>query len=664
MGDKPRSAVGSVQIATDESAAITPQSPFSPRVFVVGLLLCLGISVGAPYSNVYLQGSLMAIDFSTAAALFLIFLFVLVNIALQALHPRLAFRANEMAVLYSMMVTACAIPTMGLMEYLLPSLTALGYYTTPENEWQQLIQPYVKEWMVVQDPLAIKYFYEGLPRGSAIPWGAWVQPLCAWSIFILALYLTMICAAVIIRRQWMEHERLIYPLVQVPLAVMRQDGRTVPPLLRNPLMWTAFLAAVAVGSMKGLHHYYPAVPDIVMTTSIPIFRNTVSLPIMLSFTMVGLSYFVNLEIVLGLWVFALMALCEQGIFSVLGIQSTEIVSVYGTPQSPYLAHQGIGAMLVYVILGLWTARRHLGNVWRCAWNGDKSVDDSSEMMSYRGAVGGLVGGVLVMGIWLWMSGISLLVLVIFLLIAFGIFFGLTRIVAEGGVAAARSPMIASTFVVSGVGTPLVGPEGLVALAYTYIWHGDVRTFIMASCTNGLKVLEGVRHLRPLFWTLVLAIAVTLIGSAVTILHLSYTYGGVNLHGWFFGAGPQVPFQFITHKLQNLPLVQWDGWFFKGVGGAIMAILTALRHRFLWWPFHPLGFAICTVSYIVGRIWFSFFLTWLLKLIILKYGGPNLYRKLGPFFIGLVLGQTCNAGFWIFIDFFSGMTGNGIGALFW
>ena len=642
----------------------TAASPFTLRVFVVGLLLCLGISVGAPYSNVYLQGSLMALDFGTAAALFLLFLSTFANIALRSLHPRLAFRPGEMAVLYSMMITACAIPTMGLMEYLLPGLTALGYYTTPENEWQQLIQHHVKEWMVVQDPLAIKYFYEGLPRGSAIPWAAWVRPLCAWSVFILALYLAMICAAVIIRRQWMEHERLIYPLVQIPLAVMQQDERAVPPLLRNSLMWVAFLIAVAVGSMKGLHYYYPTIPQIEMSTNIPVFRNTVSLPIMLSFTVVGLSYFVNLEIVLGLWFFALLALVEQGVFNVLGVQSTEMVSVYGTPNSPYLAHQGIGALLIYVFLGLWTARRHLGNVWRRAWCGDETVDDSGEMMSYRAAVCGLAGGVLVMGIWLWASGIPALLVVLLLLIVFGILFGLTRIVAEGGVAAARSPMIASTFVVSGVGAPMVGPEGLVALAYTYIWHGDVRTFIMASCTNGLKVLEGFKHLRPLFWALVLSILVTLIGSAVSILHLTYTYGGVNLHSWFFGAGSQVPFQFITHKLQNLPPVQWDGWLFKAIGGGVMAALTALRHHFLWWPFHPLGFAICTVSYVVARIWFSFFLTWILKLIILKYGGPNLYRKLIPFFIGLVLGQICNAGFWLFIDGFTGMTGNNIGVLYW
>ncbi len=634
-------------------------SPFTARVFVVGVLLCLLISVADPYATAYLQGSMMALDFSTEAALFLLFLVSAGNILLRALRPGLAFRREELAVIYAMMVTACSLPTMGLMLYILPGITALGYYATPENGWQDLIHPHVAPWMVVDDPLAIKYFYEGLPRGMAIPWMAWAGPLCAWSVFALALYLVMICASVIIRRQWMDNERLIYPLAQIPLALINQDRQPVPPFFRNMLMWTGFTLALVAAGTGGLNHYFPTVPRLALTTTVPVLRDTVNLPIVLSFTVMGFSYFVNLDIALGLWFFALLALLEQGVFNILGIQSTEIVSIYGTPESPYLEHQGTGAMLVFVAVGLWTARGHLRGVWQKVRRGT-GLDDSGEMLSYRMAAGGLVAGLLVMGAWLWLSGIPLLWLGVFMAVALGIYFGLTRIVVEGGVAAARSPMIASTFLVSGVGAPQLGSAGLVALAYTYIWHGDVRTFVMASCANSLKAVEGLKRVRPLFWALVLAIVVTLVGSGATILYLSYTYGGINLHGWFFDAGPQVPFSFIANKMQNLPTAQWDGWMFRAIGGTVMAVLIYLRHHFSWWPFNPLGFAICTVSFIVGRMWFSVFVAWLLKLTILKYGGPGLHRSVRPFFMGLILGQFCAEGIWLTIDVFTGSTGNYIG----
>ena len=639
------------------------KSPFRLRVFGVGFLLCLLISIATPYANMYSQGSLMALDFGTAAALFLLFLVVIGNTVLRFGAPSLAFDRRELAVLYAMMITACAIPTMGLMEYLLPGLTALAYYSTPENDWQAIIQPHVKPWLVVDDPLAIKFFYEGLPSGMAIPWAAWLKPLCAWGLFIVALYLVMICAAVILRRQWMEHERLVYPLAQVPSALIAQDKGVIPPFFRSGLMWSGFALAVIVGSMKGLHHYFPAVPDISMSTNLLVLRNAINIPILFSFSALGIFYFVNLEIALGLWFFSLLATLEKGIFSVIGIHSTEVVSVYGTPESPLLAHQGIGALAVYAVTGLWPARGHFSTVLRQAWRPNQELD-ADEMMSYRSAVVGLVGGLAVMTFWLWSSGIPFLVLVVFLAVALLIFFGLTRIVVEGGVAAARSPMIASTFVVSGMGASQVGAEGLVALAFTYIWHGDIRTFVMASCANGLKMVEGVKNLRPLFWAQVLAILVALVGAGTTILYLAYTYGGINLHGWFFGAGAQVPFNFIANKFQNAPPVQLDGWLFKGIGAAIMGGLVFLRHHLLWWPFHPLGFAICTVSYIVGRLWFTVFMAWLFKITILKYGGPQLHQVLRPFFMGLILGQFSNAGFWNIIDAFTGTTGNNIGVLFW
>ena len=482
---------------------MTTDSPFGARTLLSGALLCLAISVFAPYSNMVLQGSLLALDFGTSAAVFLLFLLLLVNLSLSLLNRRFCFKQGELAVIYAMMITACSIPTMGLMEYVLPSLTSLHYYSAPENDWHEQIQPFVKSWIVVEEPSAIKYFYEGLPRDMAIPWQPWVKPLAAWTVLILALYMVMICTVVIVRRQWMDNERLLYPLVQVPLAMIRQDERRVPPFFRNGLMWLGFAAAVVIGSLKGLNHYYPEVPQIAMGTYLPVVRNAVNLPIMLSFTVVGLSYFISLDIALGIWFFTLLAIVEKGVFSLFGIQSTEMVSVYGTPESPFLAHQGIGAMLVFVAAGLWSARRHLRGVFRKAWSRGESSgetsDDSREMLSYRSAVTGLIAGVLVMGVWLWLSGLPAILVPLFLGVSLAIFFALTRIVVEGGIAAARSPMIASTFVVSAVGTPLVGLQGLAALAYTYIWHGDVRTFVMASCANGLKMVEGVRSQRPLFW---------------------------------------------------------------------------------------------------------------------------------------------------------------------
>lgn len=700
-------------------------SGFTLKAFVVGAFLSFFLSIGAPYANMVIRGSYMALDFSTAGALFLFFVWVgIVNgvlryagksmgraagwvvvvgavffiavllpysqgrmaletdrsffflsvvsifavLAVSTLLARMAGRSlalnrRELIVVYIMMICASAIPTMGLSEYLLPIICAPFYYATPENDWANLIQPYIKDWMVPGDLDAIKHFYEGLPSGQQIPWGVWIRPLVAWGILLGALYLVMICMMVILRKQWVERERLIFPLVQLPQEMVQESARgsVVPPFFRNPVMWAGFVIPILIGTLNALHNYYNFIPGINLVGSTPVFRRTVNLIFRWSFPMIGFSYLINLDIAFSLWFFNLIALGQRGIFNILGIASTEKLGIYGAAGNPIQAHMGMGAITVLVLFGLWVARGHLGDVLRKAFLGDQDVDDSGELLSYRLAVLGLIGGLGVMTVWLRLSGFPLWAALVFLFGAFVIFVGLTRIVVEGGVAEGVASTISSSALVSGFGATSLSPTGITALAFTYVWSADIRTFLMASCANGLKLAqENLHRKRPLFWAIVLAVVVSLVGSIWMIMKMSYAYGGINLNGWFFGGGPLAPFNYITDKLNSPHGVVWGGWAYTGLGAGIMALLMIARQRLLWWPLHPLGFPIGAV-WIMDQVWFSIFLAWLIKAVVLKYGGPKLYRATRPFFLGMILGQFVCAGAWNLIDLFTGMTDNGI---FW
>lgn len=632
------------------------------RALLVGALGCAVIGAGVPYCNMVLHGSRIASYFNTPAAIILFFFLVLFgNTALGLLRRAWMLNRAELALIYIMWIVATAIPEWGLSAFLLPDITSVIYYATPENNWNVLLVPFIPDWIIPHYELAeIQHFYEGAPKGEPIPWGLWLRPLACWLPFVLALYLVMISSMVILRKQWIEGERLIFPLVQVPLSMIQDHARPslVKPFFKSGLMWLGFAIPALLQSLNGLNHYFPFVPRLTMGTEISLFRNTVLIPVNLSFQMLGFSYFVNRDIAFGACFFYLLNTVQQGVFNILGFQKIDpALGVYSAYTGTIVVHQGFGAVIVLVLFGLWTARGHLGQVWRQAW-GKAAADDAGEILSYRAALLTLAGGLLFMGVWLWMSGLPGWVAVVYIFFAIVLFVGITRVVAEGGVAFIFAPMIASDFVAAGLGTRALGPSGIIALAFTYIWASDILTFVMASCANGLKLVEETirKRRRLVFWAMMAAIGVTLVCSIWSILVLAYQYGGINTDQFFFDGAARYPFDNAASRMQTSEGPHWENWGYTAIGATIMGLLMLARQRFLWWPFHPLGFPI---SAVFGTMFFSVFLAWLLKTVVLRYGGPGLYLRTRPLFLGLILGQFVTAGVWYFIDYLNHSSGNAV-----
>ncbi len=641
-------------------------SPLSPtwRALIIGTLGAGAIGIVVPYCNMVLHGSRIASYFNTPIAIILFFfLILLVNTSLGMIRRSWLLNRAELALIYIMWITATTIPEWGLSAFLLPDITSVIYYATPENNWANVLVPFIPDWIIPHhDFTRIKDFYEGAPKGIGIPWDLWLPPLLHWLPFILALYLAMISIMTILRRQWVEHERLVFPLVQVPIAMIQDNvdrPSLIKPFFKNPLMWVGFAIPAILQSLNGLNHYFPYVPQVNLDSSIPLFRGSINIPLRISFQMIGFSYFVNRDIAFGLCFFYLLNTVQQGIFNVIGFQKIDtILGVYSAYTGSIIVHQGFGAIITLVVFGLWNARNHLRRVARKAFTNDPAIDDSDEILSYRTAVYLLLGSLTLMGTWLWLSGLPAWITPIYLFFAFVLFIGITRVVAEGGLAFIFAPMIASDFVAAGFGTKALGQSGIIAMAFTYIWASDILTFVMASCANSLKLVEETitKGRRMIFWAMLIAILMALGSSVWAILDLGYTYGGINTDQFFFDGAARYPFDNAAARIQSPEGPHFENWGYTAIGAGIMALLMVARQHFYWWPFHPLGFPI---SAVFGTMFLSVFMAWLLKTAVLRYGGPSLYIKTRPFFLGLILGQFVTAGIWYGIDFLTGTSGNAV-----
>jgi hypothetical protein len=81
-------------------------------------------------------------------------------------------------------------------------------------------------------------------------------------------------------------------------------------------------------------------------------------------------------------------------------------------------------------------------------------------------------------------------------------------------------------------------------------------------------------------------------------------------------------------------------------------VMALRARFHWWPVHPVGL-LAFASYGLDRMWFSFFLGWLVKVSFLRFGTGGLLRSGRSFFIGFIIMEFFFNAVWSLVCLLSG-----------
>ncbi len=633
------------------------QAGLSLRAFLIGLVFCVFLGLALPYNRMVIQGSVLHWYFVDRGALFLFFcLVLLINPLLSLLRRSYALKRGELLAIYVMLLV-CQ-PASAIIRPLLAYLTGAAYYASPERRDLEAVLPHVLPWTAPQGREVVRTFYEGLPKGADLPWEAWVVPLVSWGAFMMVLSGVLVCLAVIMRRQWEDHERFAFPIMQVPLALAETGEGRLGPLFKNRLMWAGAVVPLLIGSINALHNYFYTLPAISLRTEFWILRRTTPVPIRISFAILGYTYFVNTDISLSIWAFNVISKIIRGVLIILGAERgyamSGVVGPYSSNGSAFLAMMGMGYMLVLAAYSLWVARGHLREVWTRALGRPSKVDDSEEVIPYRTAVMGFLGGLLYLGFWLYQAGTSPPLILFTFIVCFGVFLVMARIVSETGFVATYSPMDPpSEFVVCAVGSSAFSPVGLVTFGFSYGWTLTRPNTVMAHALGGLRLAGGIRRKRGLIWGMGAAMVAGLISTSFMTLKLGYMYGGLNLDR-FFRDYAVLPFDaFVGNRLLEPSPIFTPGFLYTGMGAGIAALLMVLRTRFVWWPLHPVALPISTIWY-TDQFFFSVFLAWAIKALVLAFGGASLYRGTRPLFIGIILGEVACAGGWIIVDYFTGM----------
>ena len=419
--------------------------------------------------------------------------------------------------------------------------------------------------------------------------------------------------------------------------------------MRQRLFWAGFAVPMGIIGWNMISYFYPLFPAIDLTGRyLPLARGFPPIYTRIYLPVIAFAFLSPREVSFSVWFFHLLAVIQIGIFNTFGFDIGRADVYCSQPAS--ISWQEAGAFTVMVFWSLIMARSHFKDVLKKAIWGDPKVDDSMEMLSYRTAVFGGIIGLIYMVCWLRASGMDFLVIATFLAAVFVLYIGVTRIVVEGGLIFMRGPIIAQTFTFYTLGVTNIPAAGMTALAFSYGWFCDIKSFFMPAVAHSAKVCDMARlNKRDVLRAVVVALVAAIAISIFYTLYLGYSHGAYNFGDWIFRGGATAPFDNIVTKLKNPFGPDKRALTLYGIGAAVMVPLIFMRYRFTWWPLHPVGFAVA-MSLPITLTAFSIFLAWLAKTIILRLGGLTLYNKTKPFFFGLLAGFFIGCGISFLVDF--------------
>lgn len=627
------------------------------RAFLIGLAVSVWANLWPAYTSLIVHSS-RADHAHLSLALLIPFVFILgVNHLLAGRRAHLS--PSELLTIASMGIIASCMQGEWLSGWFLGIVTAPTYFATAENRWADLLITYLPSWVII-DREATVPFYEGLPDGESIPWVYWLSPLFWWGTFFGAVLLANACISVILRKQWVENEKLPFPVAQVLLELTGVSGSrgTLGVLLRDRLFWIGFglvFAIICWNVGSWFVYAIPALPILNGAASVRQIRlgqgfpNFILTDSILTFIF---GYFTKSEVLFSLWFFNLLTILQVGIFARLGF------SLGGpdpwTSSDPAVGWQNFGGMIVFVLWGLWIGRAHLGDVVRKAL-GKGDADDSGELLSYRFAVAAFALCTVYLALFLRQAGMGWQAILAFGFATWILYIGLARIMVESGLVFLRGPITAQAFTWHLFGVTGLGPASAAMVGLTYAFTCDTKTLAMTAMAHVPRLGDAmnVSSRKRIVGAILLACllgATTVIGFTLYQgYHVtgSYNFGVKSFNG--NNDGPVGVWRLTANRIQGGTLTtDWGRISFLGIGGVFVSALLWLRYRFPGFPLHPIGF-VFPATIVSRRVVTSVFLVWVVKTLLLRIGGLDLYRRTKPLFLGLLVGFLVGIAFHVVVD---------------
>ena len=424
-----------------------------------------------------------------------------------------------------------------------------------------------------------------------------------------------------------------FPLTQLPLQMTTNRS-----FFRSRALWFGFGIAALLRVMAGLHDIFPVIPA--LPPDYRLDRHFTERPwnaigyASMSFNLagVGLTYFMPLDLAFSTWFFFWLTRAERVIASAVGVTNISVL---------HLNDRASGAWVGIAVLTLWMSRRHFARFFRHVIGRERG-DDSKEPFSYRTvailtvlSIGLVFGFCYAAGMSLWAIGVFYA-----LFIAFAIAIG--RVRAELGppyhevIGINPRQMMVSMF-----GTRRLGGANLTVMTFLYAFN---RCKPFAPDAEPDRIATHWRTLRDARQNLALRHG-TRYRCRCARNVLDVFTGGISVRrtctmprALSDASDGRVSIRFrVGYSIRKNPISVLS--LLCRVGSDLCFYSISCGHVCCGGHFTHRGMCISGASW-GGLIyfWFPVMVSWLIKFLILRFWGWQMYRKAIPFFLGLVLGD--------------------------
>ncbi len=583
-------------------------------------------------------------------------LFLLGAVGSLPMLRRLGLTRRELLTVYCVVLVTTPIFSISVLFWALSQPISYYYLGQAHPQWEPVFLRLIPTWFSPSSSAAVEGFFLGQ---STVPWSEWAVPLAAWSSFIGAVFLANLCLVSLVQRQWITHERLTFPLAQIPLeTVTSADSQQAGQLGAHRMFWLGLWAAFLVTFLSALSQRIPALPALPLLVRV---MNPQVVGPMAAFGQVDIAfypwllaigYLISKDVSFSVWSLWLVRIGLTALAIAGGAEpgSSEDWWRYDFP-APY--NQVTGAVFVLSGWALWRSWRHLAHALKTAFGRERDDTESLEPLPYRWALSGFFICFTWLVYFFVLAGCRLSFAFAFSAVIIAAYLSYARLQAE----AALDPAFwwFNDILIMPIGGKNFLPREFISL-YTAGWvSAPMPSFVLSACSinalTAFKIADAAgldtRRLTRLlvggfFAALLLGIFVTLTamyrigflgmngGTDNNIVAVVLRAYGEGIYGGIVG----------LYDAEPSPV----GMFYIGIGAVVCLLMAIFRMRFLWWPFHPVGYVLSNSLPIAYGL-FPFFIAWIVKLLVTRYGGLRLYRATVPVAIGLIVGDMLNLTLW-------------------